>query len=226
MWYLAIKTNQNMATMNIKETQPNSGNKFHWLFLSGERPVTAAYNSIIKETKHFAVMPTKGSIVPGWTLIVPKFPVARMADVPYELHDELRTLVHLVSSSLEISFGQPYVFEHGGVRGSNISCGVDQAHLHVAALDFDLLRAAKEYSPSGWKIYRSKTIPSNDLSRGEYWFVSDGASTIYKFIDQPCSQFFRKIIARKSGLSQFWDYRSRDFMENVNSTLKAMSPDG
>lgn len=215
-----------MAAMDLKDTQPDSGNKFHWLFLPRQSSTSAIYDTIIEDTQNFAVLPTKGSIVPGWVLIVPKFPTSRMADVPQDLQAELGALIGRVSKKLETEFGKPYVFEHGGVKGSKISCGVDQAHLHIAALDFDLIEAATSESAQGWVDLSPTAVPSNALGDGEYWFVSAGDTAKFKIVDEPCSQFFRKIIAREVGCSQLWDYRSEDFLENIASTIKAMGANG
>ncbi|WP_195820670.1 HIT family protein [Roseobacter sp. MH60115] len=215
-----------MAAMDLKDTQPDSGNKFHWLFLQGQSSTTAIYDTVVEETQNFAVLPTKGSIVPGWVLVVPKFPTPRIADVPEELHAELGALVQRVSGKLESAFGNTYTFEHGGLKGSKISCGVDQAHLHIAALDFDLVQAAMSETAGSWIDASSAIFPSAELAEGEYWFVSAGDTAKFKTVDKPCSQFFRRIIARKAGHSGLWDYRSEDFMENVTSTIKAMGANG
>ncbi len=226
MWYTTSEQPQNMTVMNAINKKPEPGNKFHWLFLQGERTTAAAYDTIVKETEHFVVMPTKGSIVPGWLLVVPKFPITRMADVPAELRDELGQLVSRMSLRLSTRFGDPYIFEHGGFEGSKVSCGVDQAHLHIASLDFDLIEAAKNESNSGWVEVMPGLPKKEEIGRDEYWFVSNGKVSKCKVVDKPSSQFFRKVIARKVGVSERWDYRTDDFIENVQSTLAAVGANG
>lgn len=212
--------------MDHYDTRPDSGNKFHWLFLPGQKANAAGYDTIVDETQNFVVLPTKGSIVPGWVLIVPKFPIPRIAHVPRELRDELRSLVCRVSETLQTKFGNTYTFEHGGFEGSKVSCGVDQAHLHVAALDFDLIKAAELESPDHWVDLGAVSIPGSEVAKGEYWFVSNANSSRCKTIDRPHSQFFRRIIAHETGMSEFWDYRSNDFIENVSTTIEAMGANG
>ncbi|SEK32737.1 hypothetical protein SAMN05443999_101219 [Roseovarius azorensis] len=208
------------------DTQPDQGHNFHWLFLPGQRSTTALYDTTIEETQNFAVLPTKGSIVPGWVLIVPKFPTPRMADVPQSMFAELKDLVTRITCKIEAKFGKAYSFEHGGLKGSPVSCGVDQAHLHIAPMGFDLLQAAQAESPGGWKYPVADRIPRADLAESEYWFVSSGDTAAYKEIDCPSSQFFRKIIARETGNSDQWDYRSNDFIDNVAVTIKAVGANG
>lgn len=213
-------------SMNHKDTKLDAENKFHWLVLPGPRRSNAVYDTVVDETDNFVVLPTKGSIVPGWLLIVPKMPVTRIADLPEKTQDELEALLDRVSSRLRLHFDEPYVFEHGGFSGSQVSCGVDQAHLHVVALGFDLVEAVEEYSPNGWISTDHSTIPSREIGNEEYWFVSSRTVSKYKKVDTPCSQLFRKIIAKATGVPEFWNYKSKDFTSNVIETITAMSANG
>ncbi len=215
-----------MADMEVSEQHPSSSSKFHWLFLSEVAAPTALYNTVVEETQNFVVLPTKGSIVPYWVLIVPKFAIPRMSDVPEVMKGELSDLVKRVSSKLQADSGTIYTFEHGGFQGSSVSCGVDQAHLHIALLDFDLIEAAKTASPGGWKQLDNVRLPQSEIFQEEYWFVSNGEITICKPIDIPRSQFFRRVIAEAAGEESLWDYRTEDFMDNVASTVKTMSANG
>ena len=226
MWCNPIEKPQNMAFMTLADTKPDQGSKFHWLFLPGQRPTTALYDNFIEETQNFAVLPTKGSIVPGWVLVVPKFPMPRMADVPQSMYDELRELVSYITSKIEAKFGTTYTFEHGGLKGSPVSCGVDQAHLHIAPVNFDLLEVAQAETAGGWVQTGADRVPQGDCADSEYWFVSSGEAAAYKAIDCPSSQFFRKIIARETGNADHWDYRDNDFIDNVSVTLKAIGANG
>lgn len=212
--------------MTLADTKPDHGNKFHWLFLPGQRSTTALYDTVIEETKNFAVLPTKGAIVAGWVLVVPKFPTPRMADIPQSMLGELRELVNRTTRNIEAKFGATYTFEHGGFKGSPVSCGVDQAHLHLAPIDFDLLQAAQAETAGGWVHTGTDRVPQGDWTDSEYWFVSSGKASAYKAIDSAHSQFFRKIIARETGNADRWDYRCNDFIENVSVTLKAIGANG
>jgi len=215
-----------MTAMDFKDTKPDTGTKFHWLFLPGQRSSVALYDITVEETENFAVMPTKGSIMPGWVLVVPKFPTPRMADVPEAMRGELADLVGRICGRLENEFGTTFSFEHGGLKSSIVSCGIDQAHLHIVPLGFDLLEAAQSESPPEWINVGCDRLPQPNLSDEEYWFVSSGKDSLSKTIDRPCSQFFRRIIARKAGKPDLWDYRKEDFIQNVEITLKAMGKNG
>ncbi len=200
--------------------------KLHWLFLPGATGTAARYDTILQETENFVALPTKGSIVPGWVLIVPKFPLARMADVADEMRKELEELIQWVWDDIEHGFGNAFSFEHGGHRGSKVSCGVDQAHLHIAPLSFDLLEAAKDFSGGTWQNIDKCLVPPPNLTTDEYWFASSGDKTIFKPVDNAQSQFFRKLIAEKSDCSEAWDYKAHDFLENVEQTIRVLGGNG
>lgn len=146
-----------------------------------------------------------------------------MADVPIGKLDELNDLVCRVVLKVEARFGTAYSFEHGGLEGSKVSCGVDQAHLHIAPLRFDLIKAAQTTSPGNWNHVGVSMLPRGDFGNSEYWFVSSGKDAMVKAIDNTSSQFFRKIIAREAGTPEYWDYKSNDFIENVATTIRAMA---
>lgn len=214
-----------VAQLEMKPTNRNQRDtsKFHWLAFNEGKAGNALYDTIIDETDNFAVLPTKGSIVPGWVLIVPKFPIARIADVPEDTRDELSGLVQRVSERLQESFGKVFSFEHGGYRGSQISCGVDQAHLHLTALDFDLLHAAQASTETAWTKAERGLIPHKEIGSDEYWFVSCGELALSHIVREPTSQFFRRLIAEHYNLHDHWDYRTNDFCKNVNTTLEKLS---
>lgn len=209
---------------SIKDMRNSS--KLHWLFLPGRHSAVARYDQIITESSNFAVLPTKGSIVPGWVLIVPKFPIARMADIPAAYRSELSALVEAISNKIEDQFGSVFSFEHGGYHGSKVSCGVDQAHLHLAPLGFDLVDAAAKGSQGQWREIDHCRVPANPLTAKEYWFVSSSTKTIFKPIVSPQSQFFRKIIAEHEQQADSWDYKTHPFIENVEQTIKAIGANG
>ena len=212
--------------MNPQSANPEEGSKLHWLFLPGAERSDAKYDTILEETPNFVVLPTKGSIVRGWVLVVPKFPISRMADVPESLRGELDEVVEATLEKLEDRFGSAFSFEHGGFKGSQVSCGVDQAHLHIASLDFDLLKSAEAASQGGWvEVNQSRALADGVVDQ-EYWFASSEKRTIYKPVDFPVSQFFRKIVADHMHEREAWDYKAHDFLENVDLTIRAFAAHG
>lgn len=204
----------------------NESSKFHWLFLKGGRESTNAYDRPIMETQNFVVLPSLGSIVSGWLLIVPKWPIARIADIAPEIRDEFEVLVAKVRSSVEKKYGQTFLFEHGGLAGSSVSCGVDQAHLHIVPLPFDLPAAALKTDAGRWVGCDSSVLPYDVCGSEEYWYVSSDRLTLKIAVTEPESQWFRKLIASELGCSDSWDYKKSSFLENIQDTIEVMGIHG
>jgi diadenosine tetraphosphate (Ap4A) HIT family hydrolase len=217
---------QNMhSDLNSKRSNASSG-KFHWLFV-GKRPdFSSTYNTIILETEHFAVVPSLGSLVAGWLIIVPKFPVARIADLGCEVRDEFEALVDRCLDKVEAEFGKAFVFEHGGKEGSRISCGVDQAHLHIVPLEFDLLNVAIRTTEGPSLSVDEFALPYDVCGPNEYWYVSNQKRTVAIAAAEAESQWFRKLIAQQTGQSQKWNYNEHPFHQHVDVTLKVLGVDG
>jgi len=225
MWRTVVGVAQDMAG-NPMPIGSAYNNKFQWLFLGKTSRAPSSYDRPIWETDHFAVLPSLGSIVSGWLLIVPKFPVCRIADLNLGLREEFEELARKAVRAVERDFGQAYLFEHGGAFGSKVSCGVDQAHLHIVPLDFDLLGTALNSKSDPWNETGHLCFPYDVCGPEEYWYVSNQERTLFMAISEPESQWFRKLIAVQTGQAGNWDYKEHPFLENVDATRKAIGADG
>lgn len=226
MWYALVEMAQNMQSdPKIKRSSVTSG-KFHWLFVGGQPDVHRRCNTIIAETENFAVVPSLGSLVAGWLIIVPKFPIGRVADLGYEVRDEFKNLVDRCIDKVESEFGQAFVFEHGGYAGSKVSCGVDQAHLHIVPLGFDLFDVAIRSAEEPWVAADEFALPYDLCDRSEYWYVSDQKRAVAIAAKEAKSQWFRKLIAQQTGQGQQWNYNEYPFNHHIDMTLKVLGVDG
>ena len=200
--------------------------RFHWL-LSGEvADVRNPWDEEVKGTRSFAVMPSLGSLVPGWLLVVPRRPLVSLRDLDESETDELIALVGEVSKDLKDFAGTVFAFEHGSARrGSLAGCGVDQAHLHLVPLCFDLVEYASSRPQGGvaWTLVERMSLTSLP-SEGEYiavWQVDSGKGAIGT-VKRPVSQWMRRLIAGKLGIDQQWDYRTNPQMDNILETVEKL----
>lgn len=226
MWYVVVEMAPNMTKTPMPLRSENESSKFHWLFLGNQHESDQPYDRPIMETKNFVVLPSLGSIVPGWLLVVPKWPVARIADISPDVRDEFEELVFKVRKIAEREFGQTFLFEHGGFAGSSVSCGVDQAHLHIVPLPFDLTTAALESKEERWVECDSSVFPYDICGLEEYWYVSSDRLALTKAVTTPESQWFRKLIASELRCADAWDYKKFSFLENIQGTIKVMGLHG
>jgi hypothetical protein len=102
---------------------------------------------------------------------------------------------------------------------------VEQAHLHVVPLPFDLVQAVQKDPLAHVTWTRSSAIPLAELpAAAEYvvvWRVDEGAGVVGA-LSTPVSQWVRRVIARELGVEADWDYRTNPQMVNVEKTMDAL----
>ncbi|MGF6229979.1 ATP adenylyltransferase [Inquilinus ginsengisoli] len=119
--------------------------------------------------------------------------------------------------------GQVYAFEHGGPYQSLHSCGVDQAHLHLLPLSFDLVDLSSQEEGVSWSEFKPLSWSSEDVEiLTEYlWVRSASERGLIGVPSSPQSQWFRKLIARGLNKPDEWDYRKYPALDMINSTSSA-----
>lgn len=200
-----------------------TGNRFERLLDAGShsQPI---WNTVLTETPDYVVVPTLGSIVPSWHLVIP-----RVASL--NIHEHLTTLKEsdirkvLAPVVQARRFGQVLWFEHGPRHaGSVVGCGTDYAHLHVV-LDSpfsisEFHSAAQEFLPS-WTTHNTGDAYSKLCPSREYYAFGNLQSAFVSYADtRPTSQLFRKVIARLVGKQHEWDYRQYDHEGCVRQTIE------
>jgi ATP adenylyltransferase len=174
------------------------------------------YSQPLWQSDRFVVVPSIGSLVPGWLLIVPRTHVLRAADLPQSARAELVELVDETRKRLEPVFGTTCVFEHGPVApGCSTGCSVDHAHIHVVPVSTSLIAGATQFLARNYS-HRASPDFSGALehsalhARGKSYLLAsdgDGAAATWFAADFP-SQFFRRIVANAVGLESEFDWRA------------------
>lgn len=197
-----------------------SSSKFAWLTAPGLR-VRPAHDIVVASNDYFVALPSLGSLVPKWLLLVPRRPMSTLSAMTAAERLALDTLRADLTNCLRSSGGRVYAFEHGGAPGGVVSCGVDQAHLHLVPLPFDMLQAARRHD-FGWR----PSVTIDDLTEvetggREYLFVECEETSLIGFPQTPVSQWFRRLIAHECGVEE-WDYRKNPKLSEVKATAVAM----
>lgn len=178
------------------------------------------------ETANFSVMPSLGSLVEGWMLVVPKRHFLCMGALSADLWSELRDLKTVIGASLAEQYGEVCAFEHGAhAPNREVGCGVDHAHLHLVPVParIDLAKAAEEFLPArvSWSsaAYEACQLA---FSRGDdYLYVEQplGAGRIATG-DALGGQIFRKAIATQLGVPDEFNWRQYPQLHNVRQTIR------
>ena len=179
-------------------------------------------NMVIYESPNFLVLPERGSLKPGFVMIIPKdhqyFSIAQM---PEELSDEYQEVCDDIEIILSNSFRNKKVifFEHGSGRAGYTSHpkSIVHAHTHVV-VDFELdqkyldmvqmkpIKDIRDASDSHYFAYKVG-------SRGERYITMDPEVYVQR-------QFPRQVMALELSLTpEMYNWRFFDFDEHISSTL-------
>jgi len=190
------------------------------------KALLAPWNTILYESDNFIVVPTLGSLIEGWLLIISKEHYLCMGALPGFLHSELQELLDLISNKLIGVYGPPTVFEHGPSKeGEDMGCGIDHAHLHVVPLQFSLLAKAKvsiELHRFQWARYRHSFSSLEELFyyKKSYIYIKEpSCDGFYCIVDRVPCQALRRVIARELGMQTKYDYKKYVFSKNAEKTI-------
>jgi ATP adenylyltransferase len=183
-------------------------------------------DTIMFQTENFVAIPSLGSIVPGWILLVSKTHYICVGELGSELIEELESLKATVKSELEDRFGEVVVFEHGPVSpGQPAGCGVDHLHVHLVPTRADMLRGVSElYNEAvSWKVVDGlSAVRSCFLDGTPYLFVEQYDVSHVWSDDSIASQTFRRVIASFHEVPEAYNWHQHEWLDNVNATLIEM----
>lgn len=183
------------------------------------------YNEVLFETENFIVLPSLGSLIEGWLLIVPKNHYLSFGFINNpSLYDEYKILEKAVCQIVSQEFGHPIIFEHGpSCENSKVGCGIDYAHVHIVPININLSTLNSNILNLNWNsvndIEDTVMYASNNLP---YLYYSNTKDCYLATHDSIPSQFFRKVISDKLGLSDLWNWKEHQFEENVLRTISRL----
>lgn len=176
----------------------------------------------------FIAVASIGALVEGWTLIIPKTHQLSMRNVYGR--SLFADLVESVLPALVHRYGPLIAFEHGANKeGSITACGTDHAHLHLVPLGESLLL---ELQNSGLRWIQCHASEIASVSgRHEYLFYSElDAKGVWQdpvgylhILENPISQFFRRLIAKRRGKVEVSDYRRFPHLNAAMQTRRVLA---
>lgn len=194
------------------------------LALPAARPV---WDTPVLESSNFVALPSLGSLVEGWLLLVPREHYISMGALPVALVSEMEEMKAQLAEQVGSRFGEVCVFEHGpAFESRKVGCSVDHAHLHIVPLAFDLEKAANpfmphdsEWSKAAWGQCREAHLAGRDYLYFEQPLGSGCISTHSEF----GSQVFRKAIASQIGRPNDFNWREFPELDTVARTINVLA---
>jgi diadenosine tetraphosphate (Ap4A) HIT family hydrolase len=191
------------------------------------RSARNAWDQVLFESPNFVVVPTVGSIVPGWLLILPRKHFLCVGAMGDAMIQEMLDLRRRAAASLRVEFGPVTFFEHGPAEpGTSVGCGVDHAHLHLVATRINLVEGAQQVlqEPLTWASVGGLEATATSFARKtSYLYVelANGKAWIGTG-NRIGSQAFRKVIAAASGRTEAFDWKCHAFETNIQETIRAV----
>ena len=182
-------------------------------------------NRILWEDDNFVVLPSIGSLTPGYTLLMPKRHVRSFADLP---HDELISALAIVEQTrdvIEQAYGPVIVAEHGpGAPGARSSACCDHAHWHLIPSNPHAVTAGYEHA-GGAPISLRTITDLRTWSGTSYLFLSPLKYVyfLWEQTDSFGSQFVRRVCARTYGIEDLYDWALFPFRENMLITKQRLA---
>jgi len=176
----------------------------------------------------FVAVASIGALVEGWSLIIPRTHVLSMKDI-YRSR-QFADFVTPISNALYEQYGSLIAFEHGANKeGSITACGINHAHLHIVPFRDSLIQeldsSILEWSQCCISEISSRSVENEYLFYCEItpkfnWHSSRGYLHILR---SPSSQFFRRLIARRRGIPEMYDYGRFPELHVAKQTRMAFS---
>ena len=188
---------------------------------------SAIWDIPLVETANFVVLPSLGSLVEGWLLVVPKAHFIATAAYSIDLLHEHSHLISLVKGVQRDVYGPVWLFEHGPSSPSrSIGCGVDHAHVHLVPIDCDLTEAAKAFLPQGVDFASADFNGCREgWEQGLDYLYCEGPSqeeSRAAVAQNLGSQIFRKAIATIQKRPEQFDWKIDTHLPNIRATISRL----
>lgn len=186
-----------------------------------------SHDRVLMESDDYFAIASIGGFIEGWTLVCAKRHVLNLAE-DYT-RPAFSDFVADVADVVSAAYGHVVAFEHGvRHRGSLTGCGTDHAHLHIVPFDGDFSRYVIAERPRvEWEMG-----PALDIARlsggADYLLMADSihelkSELFVSRVRNPESQFFRKLLAKRMGVEEQFDYRRFPFAETTERSVHRLA---
>lgn len=185
---------------------------------------------VVAESDNLVAVPSVGSLVAGWLLVVPKahrLSFGESSDMSV-LHRETEE----IAAEWRREFGPLTWFEHGPAQPSSVvGCSVDHAHIHLLPSgELDLEEAASRHLPE--LTFVREDDPESAIAAAVeagipylHLRLPDGTSRLAVSPRIP-SQAFRRCIAAEQGRPDQFDWREFPQLETLEETMRRWATAG
>ena len=180
-------------------------------------------NTIICETENFFVIPSVGSLVDGYLIIVTKRHINSLSELDEKTKREYENLIFRIINIFEKIYGKtPILFEHGtpNLQSSMSANSIIHAHSHIVNFEFkNEEEIIKKYNFMPVKNFTK-------VKKENYIYFQNGDDKKYvSYQFDSVSQLMRILIANEINKENQYNWREFDFKENIVSMLTKLKID-
>ena len=179
------------------------------------------YNTILDETDNFVVVPTLGSLVEGYILIVSKRHIYNMGELTEKEQDEYINLLNKYRELFNKIYGKyPIVFEHGTSKNDSNLTSSSVIHAHTHIVNHSFIDEKKVMSDLNLEEINKINDISSDKNYIFYMSLNGKKYITYNF--ESTSQLMRIIIAKDLGYIDKFNWKCEAFIDNIEKTIEKL----
>lgn len=175
-------------------------------------------NTILEETTYFYVIPTVGSLVVGYVLILCKRHIYSMAELNNKEQKEYEDLIEKYRNIFKNIYKKyPIVFEHGSpnIENKTKANSIDHAHTHIVNYQYkneEKIIKNLNFNPIGELTQLTK--------KQNYILYINPNKVIYMTTNFPSiSQLMRLVMAKELKIESKYKWQKETFKENIEQTI-------
>ena len=175
-------------------------------------------NTVIEEFNNFNILPTLGSLVDGYILVVTKRHINSMSELNDIEFDEYENIITKYQNLFKKKYNKtPIIFEHGtpNVKSKIKANSVTHAHTHIVNINFkNEEKILKEYN------FKQINNLEEIIKNTNYIKYINENNQIFITYDFPAiSQLMRILVAKELGYEDKFNWKKEKFSENIISTI-------
>ncbi|MEU6487306.1 hypothetical protein [Streptomyces sp. NPDC046887] len=187
---------------------------------------TSAPRIITRTSGGWVLLPTIGSLAPGYCLFMPLQHLDAAADVSPSALARVAEEAERMRRLIQARYGPVILAEHGPRDCELGASCCSHCHLHLVPVpDPDAIRTAYEKTGGpGLRLASMEALP--EVAGGSYLYLSPRAGEHYYWPSAGFArQFVRRVCADQLGIGDFYDWRDHPFTAHRERTFTELTAD-